>query len=262
MKSIDKRAALCWAGALILAAAGYFGGNALTLSLMAARPGDLLALYAANAAQELVLFAGTALMILLARPERWQTFRQSLRSPRLDTVAWSALLAVSGTVVASTVAFLWSEWLQGATGYAGSELPLPNPDGLGGWIVAALSIVVLPAACEELFFRSLIQNVFCKRLGRAGVWAAALIFAILHFRWDALPALLLVGLALGKTNIRHGYWAGAVLHALYNAVVLVLSTRAVGITMSMEAVCVATGVIAWRILLRKEPENETDSAGL
>ncbi|MEI3428762.1 MAG: hypothetical protein V8Q82_05980, partial [Christensenellales bacterium] len=52
-----------------------------------------------------------------------------------------------------------------------------------------------------------------------------------HLQWSALPALFVLGLALGYVNKCHGFWAGVLLHGLYNAAVLVLSSREIGITL-------------------------------
>ena len=262
MKSIDRRAALCWLAALALAVLGYLGGNAWALALTQAGRGTTIALYAVNAVQQTVLFAAPALLVLAARPGRWRLFCQTLRPLRLDKSADSALLAVSGSVVVSILAYLWSLWLQNATGYTGRQDPLPDPENLWQWAVVLLTVVVTPALCEELFFRGLIQGALCRRLGRAGLWLAALVFAALHFRWDAFPSLLLIGLVLGKTYQLHGYWSSALLHALYNAVVVVLASREVGVTLGMETACIAACVVAARRLLRKEPEDEIDGTGL
>ena len=262
MKSIDRRVILCWLAALALAALGFFGGNLWALSLIQADKGTSLAIYGVNAVQQIFLFAAPALLILAARPARLAAFRQSLRPVSFDSVASSALLAVSGAVAASLIAYLWADWLQRATGYTGSADPLPVPQNALQWVAALLAVAVIPALCEETLFRGLIQGALKRRLGGAGILIAALIFAALHFRWEAFPALLAVGLVLGLTYDRLGYWASALLHGLYNAVVLLLSTREVNITIIMAAVCTVACVLSLRRLLRKEPEDEADRIGL
>lgn len=262
MKSFDRRVLLCWIGALLLAALGFFGGNLWAFALMQAGKGSSLAIYGVNAVQQIFLFAAPGLLILAARPGRWAAFRQTLRPVSFDAVASSTLLAVSGAVVASLIAYLWADWLQNATGYTGTADPLPIPQNVLQWIAAVLAVAVLPALCEETLFRGLIQGALKRRLGRAGILIAALIFAVLHFRWEAFPALLAVGLVLGLTYDRRGFWGSALLHALYNCVVLILSTRNVVIDIGMTAVCVIACVFSLRRLLRKEPMDETDRIGL
>ena len=262
MKSIDHRVLLCWAGALLLAALGFFGGNLWALALIRADKGTSLAIYGVNAVQQVFLFAAPALLILAARPARWTAFRQSIRPVSFDTVASTALLAVSGAVVASLIAYLWAEWLQRATGYTGSADPLPIPQNALQWVVAVLAVAVIPALCEETLFRGLIQGMLRRRLGAAGILIAALIFAVAHFRWEAFPALLAVGLALGFAYDRRGLGSSALLHGLYNGVVLILSTRTVGIDITVVGLSAVACAFCLHRLLRKEPENETDRFGL
>lgn len=262
MKSIDRRVLLHWIGALLLAALGFFGGNLWALALIRAEKGTSLAIYGVNAVQQLFLFAAPALLILSARPARWMDFRRSMRPIPFDTVANSALLSVSGAVVASLIAYLWAAWLQSVTGYTATADPLPVPQDVTQWIAALLAVAIIPALCEETLFRGLIQGALRRRLGKAGILVAALIFAVLHFRWEALPALLAVGLVLGLTYDRRGLWSSALLHALYNAVVLILSSHEVGITLAMAAICTVACAFSLRRVLRKEPEDETDRFGL
>ena len=238
MKSIDRRVLLHWIGALLLAALGFFGGNLWALALIRAEKGTSLAIYGVNAVQQLFLFAAPALLILSARSARWME------------------------VVASLIAYLWAAWLQSVTGYTATADPLPVPQDVTQWIAALLAVAVIPALCEETLFRGLIQGALRRRLGKAGILAAALIFAVLHFRWEALPALLAVGLVLGLTYDRRGLWSSALLHALYNAVVLILSSHEVGITLAMATICTVACAFSLRRVLRKEPEDETDRFGL
>ena len=72
-----------------------------------------------------------------------------------------------------------------------------------------------------------------------------------------------VGLALGYVNKHHGFWAGVLLHGLYNAAVLVLSSREIGITLPIVLVCTIAFIFAWRGLMQEEePHHEADGTGL
>ena len=262
MKSGKARLILCWAAALASAVwgflflPGYFRGIDL-----ASRRG-LMTLYCANAVQQIIAFALPSLLILAARPRRWRAFRQSLRPVGLPMLSGCLLLAVGGTVTVSLIAMVWGHFLYSAAGYAGTQELLPMPDSPGEWMLSMAAVALLPAACEELLFRALLQTALRKRLPRTGIWLTALIFAALHFRWEAFPALILVGLVLGMTYIRYGYIGSLALHALYNAVTLILSVGAVGVTPLMLLACCAACWGALRLLFGKERSDETDGAGL
>ena len=259
MKSGKGRILLRWALAVLCAAAGYLGGGLLYARYVRSTGDDgVLALYLFNALQQGMIFALPALLILSARPERWQAFRGDLRPVGFPTASLSLLLAVSGTVVASAIAALWSQLI----GYAGESPALPDPRGAVEWPLSLAAVAAVPALCEELLFRGLIQSALCRRWPRAGVWIAAAVFAALHLEIGALPALLLIGLVLGKVYRRYGYWGSALVHALYNGVVLVLSAREVRIDLLVLALCTVGCIFSLRGLLKEEETSEADGPGV
>lgn len=262
MRSDKARLLICWILALACAALGLIGGIALGARLVRDGQAGSLLLYGVNAGQQVFTFALPALLILQARPARWRRFREKCLPLRVETVSFSLLLAVSGAVAAGILASLWAQWLQSMTGYQGSADPLPVPRTAGEWAASVLVIAVVPALSEELLFRALIQGGLCSRLPRAGLWIAAAIFAAAHMRWEALPALLLVGAVLGKIYLRRGYWGSALVHALYNTVVLILAMRSVMLSPLTALICFAACILALFGLLKEDKNGETDSSGL
>ncbi|MEI3428231.1 MAG: CPBP family intramembrane glutamic endopeptidase [Christensenellales bacterium] len=110
-------------------------------------------------------------------------------------------------------------------------------------------------------FRGMLQGLLTRRLPRAGIWMTALVFAAVHLQWSALPALFVLGLALGYVNKCHGFWAGVLLHGLYNAAVR--RSVKIGITLPIVLVCTIAFIFAWRGLMQKEePHHEADGTGL
>ena len=97
-----------------------------------------------------------------------------------------------------------------------------------------------------------------RRLRGARFWKRAL-------GWLGLAVVLtlvLLGVVLGAGYNRHGYWGSALLHALYNAAVLVLSARELQISVITMVLFVAAFCFALRGYLEKEEPDETDSSGL
>ena len=262
MKSAKARAALCWALAALLAVGGYLIGARVYAHLIATKQETPLRLFAVNAAQQIVVFALPALLILAARPARLAAFRQSVRPLSLHTVSFSMLLAVGGSLTVSLIAGLWAQLLYALTGYVGTPRSLPAAQSAGEWLLALVSVALIPAFAEELFFRALIQTALCKKLPRAGLYIAALIFAAAHLQPEAFGALFLMGLVLGAVYRRYGYLGSALLHALYNAVVLVLSRRTEGFSLLLIFACVAASIFALRGLLKEENADEADRSGL
>ena len=262
MKSAKARLLVCWGLALVCAALGLVGGATLGARLVRAGRGDSLALYAVNAGQQAFVFILPSLLILQARPERWQRFLRRCCPLRLETVSFSLLLAVSGAVTAGILASLWVQWLQSAAGYQGSADPLPLPRTAGEWAVSVLVIAGAPALGEELLFRAVTQGGLRRLLPRGAVWIAAMIFAAVHLRLEALPTLLLVGAVLGKAYLRHGYWGSVLLHAFYNTVVLVLSACGLSLSPIMALACCAACIFSLIGLLKEGKSVETDGSGL
>lgn len=209
--------------------------------------------FALNAVQQVLIFAVPALLILTARVERKARFFSTCRRLRMDTIGAIALLAVSGTVVMALVASLWSEFLRRLWGYVGEATSLPRAEGLWQQLLALASIALVPALSEELLFRALLQGTVLHRWPRAGLWITAVIFAVLHFRPDVFPALLLCALALGWMYRKYGFWSGVLLHGLYNGVVQLLSGVEVG-SMMVLICCLVCWFSLW-MLRRGEPTS-------
>jgi membrane protease YdiL (CAAX protease family) len=87
---------------------------------------------------------------------------------------------------------------------------------------AVLAAVVLAPIFEELVFRVILQTWLARRIGRAAVPTAALLFAAVHRFPDSL-AIIPLALVLGDAyDRRRSYWEVVTAHALFNAVMLAL----------------------------------------
>ena len=93
------------------------------------------------------------------------------------------------------------------------------------WQLLILS-AVLPAVCEEFFFRGALQITLVKATKNlhAGVWITAILFALTHMQvYGMLPRLLLGGI-LGYLVVWTGsLWGAVIVHGLYNAAVLLVT---------------------------------------
>lgn len=108
------------------------------------------------------------------------------------------------------------------------EEVLTRLDTLGGPVVLVALAAVLPGVVEEALLRGVVLTGLRRRLPAwLAVVATALAFAALHWSpWRFLPQLAL-GLAAGWLAVRAGScWPSAVLHAVYNT--LVLMTMLIG----------------------------------
>jgi membrane protease YdiL (CAAX protease family) len=97
--------------------------------------------------------------------------------------------------------------------------------GWGLWRSLAL-VALLPAVCEEVAFRgALLPSLLRRPSPIRAITFAAVIFAAAHFDPVRLPAVFLVGLALGWLAWRSGStWPGMLAHAINNGAAVLLST--------------------------------------
>ncbi len=258
MKSENKRALLSYIAAVLLAVTGYFG---LPL-LLAGTELSLIAYYLVNALQQVLLFALPALLIMHARDDRFKRFKGKLRPLTVDTAGYCMLGAVACTVVAALAVSMWLPVVERMLGYVPEDTPLPNPKNAGEWIAAIAAVAVLPAACEELFFRGFLQTAVGKFLPRGKVWLVAAVFAALHFEITALPGLFLVGLLLGKLVEKRDLKAAMLFHAMYNSAVLLLNVKNAQIGALAVWLCLIAFIFSVKRLMREEETNASDGTGL
>ncbi len=92
-----------------------------------------------------------------------------------------------------------------------------------------LVIALVPAVCEELFFRGLLQPLAVKRFGPwLGVLVVAVGFSLFHLQAYGFFSRMLLGLLLGLTVVFTGsLWMSILAHLANNLAAVVLGTLAV-----------------------------------
>ena len=81
-------------------------------------------------------------------------------------------------------------------------------------------IAIVPAVCEEMLFRGLLQSLFIKRgmNGHLAVWVVAIIFGIVHFQFAGIIARVFLGAVLGYLfYYSKTLWLPIFVHAFNNA---------------------------------------------
>ena len=104
-------------------------------------------------------------------------------------------------------------------------------DGVWGLVVNLIVIALIPAVCEELFFRAGIQNLLQRCFSRrnaavgmhAAVWVTAAIFSLGHGEIFAFLPRFLLGALLGYLYIGGGsLLVNVTVHFFNNAIVVVV----------------------------------------
>lgn len=84
-----------------------------------------------------------------------------------------------------------------------------------------LFIAIVPAICEEIAFRGVIQSLIAKSSANVhvGIWAAAILFSLIHFQFYGFIPRMLLGAFFGYLLIWTGsIWAPILAHFTNNAI--------------------------------------------
>jgi uncharacterized protein len=97
--------------------------------------------------------------------------------------------------------------------------------GIGDLLVCILCSALIPAICEELFFRGVTQRLITEwtHNKHAAVWISAFLFSLVHFDPVGFPTILLAGLVLGYAYLRTGSLRMTIaMHFAFNAVSILI----------------------------------------
>ena len=103
-----------------------------------------------------------------------------------------------------------------------SFLAVNTYGGVGGIILSVFLFVLLPAICEELFFRYALLEGFGN--GMYGIIISALCFSVMHYNLFATPYTFIAGIVFGCCAAATGsLMLSTLLHVTINGIALLLS---------------------------------------
>jgi len=138
-------------------------------------------------------------------------------------------------------------------------------------MLALLVMAVLPAICEEVFFRGVVLNNLVKRnFGiHLSVWLSAILFSAIHIEFLGFLSRVLVGAVLGYAFVySKSLWLPIVLHFLNNAILVVayfilqekiLDDDEFSIPHWIAAICVIASVFLFRFLFNRYNASHSNS---
>jgi len=97
----------------------------------------------------------------------------------------------------------------------------------GNTVLAILAGAVVPAICEEVFVRGILQYEISKYAGGiTGILSCSVVFAVLHFDLQFFTVYLAAGLVLGAlTHVTHSVFPAMIVHFLNNTISILLSNK-------------------------------------
>ncbi|MEZ4798846.1 MAG: type II CAAX endopeptidase family protein [Flavobacteriales bacterium] len=100
-----------------------------------------------------------------------------------------------------------------------------NYSGTGSLISTIFCIAVIPAVCEEIAFRGVLQPLLigATKNIHAGIWISAFIFSFFHFQFFGFLPRLLLGAMLGYLFVwSGGLWVSILAHFANNLLAIFL----------------------------------------
>ncbi len=152
----------------------------------------------------------------------------STRGPQILFVLFSALFFVCGTLLIKFFYILGGGGEAAVVNYYGDMVGSTENTGT---LIIVLSFVIIPALCEELFFRGIIFSEYRNYGTSTAVIVSAIAFAMLHFSLSNFFIYLFAGLLFGfVTAMTRSIIPAVALHLLSNYLSIFVSDAFLCIT--------------------------------
>lgn len=184
-------------------------------------------------------------------------FRGWWQRPDSMSLGLVSLSAVGYTLAGALIVVLWLQLLSALGLEVSLEPGFPDPMGAAQYALAIISAAVVPAFCEELMFRGLMQTWIERRWGsRAALLIPSLLFALLHLSFQGFASLVVIGLVLGKLRqLSGGLWLPIAFHGIYNTAVIIMNAAAVQPGLSALLFFGAVFLVSTRSLFARLPDR-------
>ena len=96
-------------------------------------------------------------------------------------------------------------------------------DGMGELLINMFIVALVPAVCEEFFFRGALMRflMLCIKNKHISVWITAFVFSMMHGEFFGLIPRMALGVFLGYIALYSGsIWSAVVAHFLNNGLAL------------------------------------------
>ncbi|NJL77478.1 MAG: CPBP family intramembrane metalloprotease [Saprospiraceae bacterium] len=174
---------------------------------------------------QVAMFGAPALLFAVLIAGKWWQFFQFHQFPKFYTLGLGVLFLLSIFPLAQALL------------HFNKQLPLPDwavsmesnlTDLIKGLLVmdtpieflfSVLTIALIPAICEEMMFRGVIQQQLGKLTARPvlAIWITAVIFSSVHGQFEGFLPRLLLGASLGYLYYWSGtLWVSIIAHAFNN----------------------------------------------
>lgn len=154
----------------------------------------------------------------------------------------SALLLLSGNLLIKCFYYIGTGALPSGIDYVVSNLPgledVPQ-------LPVIIAVALVPAVCEELFFRGVLLSEYHVFGGTNAVMFSALSFAMIHFSIEAFPLYFFSGIILGVSAcVTKSIFIPMIIHFISNLLSLYLSDTFLRVTVQKSGGFFAAFILA------------------
>lgn len=186
------------------------------------------------------MFLVPALLFSFFQQKRWFSYNCADRLPRsvpavlYVIIAAMLILPLAGVLVELGKLMTWpsfmsgiEEWMHEKQAASDHILELMTADThVSTLLLNLLVCALLPAVCEEFFFRGSLQQVLLRwsKNTHVAIWLTGFIFSAIHFQIDGFVARWLLGAYLGYLLVWSGsLWLPILAHFLHNALSILIA---------------------------------------
>ncbi|MEX1376819.1 MAG: type II CAAX endopeptidase family protein [Eubacteriales bacterium] len=137
-------------------------------------------------------------------------------------VVLAAVMAIVGNYFVKILLVGWT-WFLETVGYRVSEASLPTVDNFQVFIVALVSIALVPAIFEEMIFRGILQKGILRNAKpRTAILISSVLFMLMHLSVESMPFTFIMGCILGYLAYRTGsIIPSMMLHFVNNSIAVI-----------------------------------------
>lgn len=214
------------AGQLLSAGLLYlsYGLDVADMSTLMKKHKDLNAFRYAQMLATVFSFLAPAIIFSKQKQKNWLQYNRADKSFNLVLIALIPLLIISFYPLINVSFFLnkslgISNWFQGMQGdYKEIVLALTAGTSVSTLILNLITVAVLPAICEEWFFRGTMQRFFSEKMNiHLAIFLSSIAFSLIHLEFSGFLPRIFLGMLLGYIYYYSGsLWASIFAHLINN----------------------------------------------
>ena len=144
-----------------------------------------------------------------------------------EKMFWLAVLAIVMAIVGNyfmRILVVGWTWLLETLGYRVAETNLPAVDNIEVFLIAIVSIALVPAVFEEIIFRGILQKGLLRHTKpKAAILISSAMFMLMHLSVESMPFTFIMGCILGYLAYRAGSIIPSILLHFVNNSIAVIS---------------------------------------